>query len=77
MKGDENRVEIALASIVAKVTRDSYMFKLSKAVTGYDFEHNVGYGTLKHRMGIKKLGSTKYHRVTYLKNFLTIRKNLK
>ncbi len=66
IKGDEKYVEIALASIVAKVTRDTYMKKLAKDYPAYGFETNVGYGTKIHKEAIKKHGITKYHRLTYL-----------
>ena len=77
IRGDEKFVEIALASIVAKVTRDSFMIKLAKLHPEYGFERNVGYGTLEHRNAIKRVGITDYHRKTYLSSFKTIRKNLK
>ncbi len=69
IKGDEQFVEIALASIVAKVHRDSYMERLAKQIKGYKWENNVGYGTKEHREAIGNMGATKYHRSTYLKGF--------
>lgn len=69
VKGDERFVEIALASIMAKVSRDIYMEKLTKEHNEYGWERNVGYGTVDHRKAIKNIGITKYHRRTYLKAF--------
>jgi ribonuclease HII len=69
IKGDEQFVEIALASILAKVHRDTYMERLGKRCKGYKWEENAGYGTKFHREAIKSLGVTKYHRITYLKAF--------
>ncbi|MFA6608711.1 MAG: ribonuclease HII [Candidatus Paceibacterota bacterium] len=69
IKGDEKYTEIALASILAKETRDSYMKKLSKKHPEYFWDKNVGYATKKHREMIKKYGITKYHRKLYLKAF--------
>ncbi|MEZ0208967.1 MAG: ribonuclease HII [Candidatus Paceibacterota bacterium] len=69
IKGDERFVEIALASIMAKEWRDSYMKRLSKIYPFYAWEENVGYGTKRHRESIRKEGATKYHRKTYLKAF--------
>ncbi len=69
VKGDERFVEIALASIMAKVSRDMYMEKLTKEHNEYGWERNVGYGTVDHRKAIKNKGITKYHRRTYLKAF--------
>lgn len=70
IKGDENYTEIALSSIIAKVTRDKYMRKIAKEYNMYDFENNVGYGTKKHINAIKKFGVTKYHRLSYLSHIL-------
>jgi ribonuclease HII len=69
IKGDEQFVEIAVASIIAKVSRDSYMDRLGKRLKGYKWEENAGYGTKFHREAISALGITKYHRRTYLKGF--------
>ena len=68
IKGDEKISVISLASIVAKVTRDSYMQKMSKKFPNYGFENHVGYGTLAHYSAIKKYGITEIHRKSYLKN---------
>lgn len=69
VKGDERYVEIALASIIAKEWRDSYMRKLSRIYGEYSWESNVGYGTKDHASAIRKFGITKYHRKSYLKAF--------
>lgn len=69
VKGDERFVEIALASIMAKVSRDMYMERLGKEHKEYLWEKNAGYGTVDHREAIKNIGITKYHRRTYLKAF--------
>jgi len=69
IKGDERFVEIALASIMAKVTRDKYMERLSNLHSQYAWEKNVGYGTKEHRKAIETVGITKYHRKSYLKAF--------
>lgn len=69
IKGDERFTEIALASIMAKETRDAYMRELAKRHSCFGWESNVGYGTDVHRKAIKKFGVTKYHRISYLKAF--------
>lgn len=69
IKGDEHFLEIALASIVAKVTRDRFMEKLARTHPEYAWEMNVGYGTKHHRKAIKTKGVTNYHRMSYLKGF--------
>lgn len=65
IKGDEKNDLIAGASIVAKVTRDKFMKKLSKKFPEYKFEKNKGYGTLFHRKSIKKHGKSVEHRESY------------
>lgn len=69
IKGDEKYAEIALASILAKESRDVYMKGLAKTHTEYAWDKNAGYGTLEHRNAIQKYGITKYHRTSYLKAF--------
>lgn len=65
IKGDAKSVSIAAASIMAKEYRDAYMRELSAEYPGYDFEHNVGYGTKAHLVGIDKLGVTPEHRKSF------------
>lgn len=62
IKGDAKSVSIAAASILAKEHRDTYMRQLAEQYPGYDFEHNVGYGTKAHLEGIKRLGIIPEHR---------------
>ena len=69
IKGDEKVVEIALASIIAKVYRDTLMKKVADAYPNYGFQNNVGYGTKAHYEAIKNHGLTPLHRRTFLKNF--------
>ena len=63
--GDETEPVISLASIVAKVTRDEHMKKISLEYPEYDLEGNKGYGTEKHRKAIKKYGLTEVHRKSF------------
>ena len=72
VKGDTKSMSIAAASIIAKVTRDRYMFDLAREYPGYGWEHNVGYPTPDHRAAIIKLGLTPHHR----KTFGTVKKQL-
>lgn len=67
IRGDENHVAIAIASIMAKVTRDRYMEKMSKKYTEYDWVNNVGYGTKKHYTSINLHGVSKLHRISFIK----------
>lgn len=68
IKGDEKIPIISLASILAKVTRDKYMLKLSKKVPEYGFHLHKGYGTFMHRVAIKLYGASPFHRRSFLKN---------
>lgn len=67
IKGDEKELAIALASIVAKVTRDERMVKLAKKFPKYGFEQHKGYGTRAHYAAVRKYGLTKHHRRSFLK----------
>lgn len=62
IKGDEKVTCIAAASIIAKVTRDLFMIKLSEKYPKYNWNKNFGYGTAAHMKGLKKYGITKHHR---------------
>lgn len=68
IKGDEKEPTIALASIVAKVTRDRHMQKMAKKYPQYGFETHVGYGTRAHYTAIRKFGATPIHRSSFLRN---------
>ncbi len=65
IKGDGKYLSIAAASILAKTYRDEYMLKLGKEFPGYGWSKNMGYPTKVHRDGIRKLGVTPYHRMTF------------
>ena len=67
IRGDESHVAIAIASIMAKVTRDRYMEKMSKKYTEYDWVNNVGYGTKKHYTSINLHGVSKLHRISFIR----------
>jgi ribonuclease HII len=62
VKGDARSFAIAAASIVAKVTRDRLMEKLSSRYPGYGWEHNCGYPTIDHRTALREKGLTPFHR---------------
>ena len=57
--------EVSAASIVAKVARDNYMYKLAEKYPGYGFEKHVGYGTAAHKAAIAKLGPCPEHRLSF------------
>ena len=62
VKGDSKVMSIALASIIAKETRDTIMYQQHLLYPYYNFKNNVGYGTKEHRDMIIKHGITKIHR---------------
>ena len=66
IKGDEKEVCIALASIIAKVTRDRYMRKMAQKHPEYGFEGHKGYGTRAHYLAIEKSGKSSLHRLSFL-----------
>ncbi len=68
IKGDENIPVIALASIVAKVSRDREMDELAKTHEKYGWQKNKGYGTKAHMDAIREFGICELHRVSFLKN---------
>ena len=65
IRGDQKSVSIAAASIVAKVTRDRIMKKMSSLFPEYGFENNKGYGTRMHLASLKKHGPTNIHRFSF------------
>ena len=69
IKGDEKIPVIALASIVAKVTRDRLVIRLAKKYPQYGFEKHKGYGTKTHYKAIKKYGLCPIHRRSFLLKF--------
>ncbi len=70
IKGDSKSFCIAAASIIAKVTRDRIMKRLSVYFPEYGWERNKGYPTKYHIEVIKLIGVSPLHRRTFLKNIL-------
>ena len=62
VKGDTKSFAIASASIIAKVTRDRLMERLSRKYPGYGWEHNAGYPSIDHRTALRAHGLTPFHR---------------
>ena len=65
--GDGKCASIAAASIIAKVTRDSYMRALEEKYPGYGFARHKGYGTAAHYAAIRALGPCAEHRPSFLR----------
>jgi ribonuclease HII len=65
VKGDLRSKCIMAASIIAKVTRDRFMVRLSKQFPGFDFEIHKGYAVPAHYKAISEHGLTHYHRLSF------------
>ncbi len=76
IKGDQKIPEISAASIIAKVSRDRLISKMSKKFSKYKWDKNAGYGTKDHIAAIRKFGVTKHHRKTFkpIHNILSLKK---
>lgn len=63
--GDAKSLNIAAASIVAKVLRDRYMGIIDKLYPAYGFAGHKGYGTPKHLAAVQAHGPCREHRKTF------------
>ncbi|MBQ6269551.1 MAG: ribonuclease HII [Bacteroidetes bacterium] len=71
VKGDSKSISIAAASILAKVARDEWIINVAdKQFPEYKFAKHKGYATKEHIELLKKYGSCKYHRKSFIKNFI-------
>jgi len=71
--GDARSLCIAMASIIAKVTRDRMMGELDLAFPGYGFARHKGYGTEEHREAVLRIGRCPEHREMFLRKLLALR----
>lgn len=73
VRGEDSHKEIAMASILAKKTRDNFVLELCRESPElqekYDIGHNKGYGTAKHREGLRKHGSHRLHRKSFVRSY--------
>ena len=69
VKGDSLSMNIAAASILAKVSRDDLMVKLAETYPQYQFEVHKGYGTKAHYAALTEYGTSPVHRMSFLKKF--------
>lgn len=65
--GDGKCADIAAASILAKVTRDRYMYEMAEKYPEYGFEAHKGYGTKAHYAAIREHGPSPIHRMSFLR----------
>lgn len=69
IKADEKVFSCAVASIIAKVTRDKIMERYGKKYPQYGFNKHKGYPTKLHLAKLKKYGFCKIHRKTFSSSF--------
>ena len=67
VKGDALCADIAAASILAKVTRDRYMYEMAELYPQYGFEKHKGYGTKLHYEALRQFGPSPIHRMSFLR----------
>ena len=67
IKGDSKCADIAAASILAKVSRDRYMYEMAAEYPQYEFEKHKGYGTKLHYEKLREFGPSPIHRMSFLK----------
>ncbi|MBM7050905.1 MULTISPECIES: ribonuclease HII [unclassified Rothia (in: high G+C Gram-positive bacteria)] len=65
IKGDFTCASIAAASVVAKVSRDTYMESLADQYPQYGWAKNKGYGSQTHRQVLQEHGATVEHRLSW------------
>lgn len=70
VEGDARSLVIAMASVVAKVTRDRLMQALDVEVPGYGFSRHKGYATVAHREALVTVGPSAHHRRLFVETFL-------
>lgn len=68
--GDNEYVNIAAASILAKEYHDDWIKEHCCDDTKYDLMNNKGYGTKAHMRGLEEHGLSEHHRRTYCKKFI-------
>ena len=73
VKGDSLHKCISAASILAKTFHDDHISdlctKCEELDNKYNLLSNMGYGTPNHINGLKKYGSSKYHRQSFIKKY--------
>lgn len=63
--GDAKSLNIAAASILAKVSRDRYMVEMDRLYPQYGFAKHKGYPTKEHKEAIRTYGLCPIHRKSY------------
>ncbi|AFI05833.1 ribonuclease HII [Helicobacter cetorum] len=76
IKGDDKIIQISMASILAKASKDREMLELHALFKEYGWDKNCGYGTKKHIEAIAKLGATPFHRRSFVIKSLDVEQSL-
>ena len=67
IKGDAISMNIAAASILAKVTRDRMCIELDREFPEYGIAKHKGYGTKAHMDALRQYGPSKIHRKQFIR----------
>ena len=67
VKGDATCACIAAASVLAKVSRDRFMYEMAERYPQYGFDQHKGYGTAMHYERLREFGPCELHRKSFLK----------
>ena len=67
VKGDAKSMNIAAASILAKVTRDRMCIDLDAQYPEYEIAKHKGYGTKAHMEALRKYGPSPIHRTKFIR----------
>ena len=65
VRGDQQVLSIAAASILAKTERDDQMNEMDSLYPAYSFKTNKGYGTAAHQRALKLIGVCPIHRMSF------------
>jgi ribonuclease HII len=72
VRGEDAHLEIATASILAKVSRDRFIVGMCDEDEAldekYDLRRNKGYGTARHIAGLREHGPHASHRRSFIRN---------
>ena len=65
VKGDQQSISIAAASIIAKYTRDNIMIEYHKQYPNYGYHKHKGYPTKEHLIALNTYGLNPLYRLSY------------
>jgi ribonuclease HII len=63
--GDRRSASVAAASILAKVSRDTFMLRVDRRYPEYGFRRHKGYATAAHLEALGRLGPCPVHRRSF------------